>query len=230
MVDSYTMKFLPLLKLSLFCVLAAVLNYIVSVFCLYVLKTPLFVDTVFTVAVTFTAGLVPGLVTALLTSLIGEIMVNSLSPFVLCAFAEIFIVWLFTRKKRGAQDNSQLKQCAQLKQRAQLKQSAAVSGILIKLMMLYITACFAVSILGGVIEYIYHSVLAAPKLFFSAEDMFKIGFLKGDIHILGVNILSRIPVNLVDRFIVIFGGYFISIPVKKILKEGGGKSSKNIRH
>ena len=198
------MKLSLLIKLCLLCVLAAVLNYTVSVFCLYVLKAPLFVDTVFTVAVTFAAGLVPGLVTALLTSIIGEIMVNSFSPFILCAFAEVFIVWLFTRKTRGAQDN------AQLKQRAQLKQAASISGILIKLMLLYVTACLVISVLGGVIEYIYHSVLANPKLFYSAEDMFKISLLQGDFPILAVNILSRVPVNLVDRFIVIFGGYFIS--------------------
>jgi hypothetical protein len=32
-----------------------------------------------------------------------------------------------------------------------------------------------------------------------------------------MNILSRIPVNLVDRFIVIFGGYFISRGAGKLL-------------
>ena len=204
------MKFPLLLKISLFCILAAVFNYFVSVLCLYVIKAPLFVDTVFTVAVTFTAGLIPGLVTALFTSLFGEIMVNSFSPFVICAIAEVFIVWLFTRKRRGKMDN------------AQLKQAASISGILIKLMLLYITACLAISVLGGIIEYFYHSVLANPKLFFSAEDMFKIGLLQGDFNILAVNILSRIPVNLVDRFIVIFGGYFIS---RLVIKISGSKST-----
>jgi len=85
-------------------------------------------------------------------------------------------------------------------------------------MVLYIVCCIAISILGGAIDFFYYTVLANSKLYFSAEDTFKIGLLRSDIPILVMNILSRIPVNLVDRFIVIFGGYFIS---RLILKFTG---------
>jgi hypothetical protein len=77
-------------------------------------------------------------------------------------------------------------------------------------MILYIICCFAVSVLGGVIDFFYYGMLSNPKLYFSAEDAFKIGLLRSGIPVLAMDILSRIPVNIVDRFIVIFGGYFIS--------------------
>jgi len=39
--------------------------------------------------------------------------------------------------------------------------------------------------------------------------------LQGPFHVLTMNILARLPVNLIDRFIVIFGGYFISFLISK---------------
>jgi hypothetical protein len=84
-------------------------------------------------------------------------------------------------------------------------------------MLLYIVCCFAISILGGVIDFIFHYRLSNPKIYFSAEDTLKMGLLRSNIPVLAMNILSRIPVNLVDRFIVIFGGYFISRGIKKFL-------------
>jgi hypothetical protein len=58
--------------------------------------------------------------------------------------------------------------------------------------------------------------LSNPKSYFSAEDAFKIGLLPSGIPVLAMDILSRIPVNIVDRFIVIFGGYFISGIYRKV--------------
>jgi len=64
------------------------------------------------------------------------------------------------------------------------------------------------------IDYFYHAVMRNPKTYFSAEDAFKIALLKGNIPVLIVDILSRIPVNIVDRFIVIAGGFFIAQRLK----------------
>jgi hypothetical protein len=89
-----------------------------------------FTDTIFTVAVTFSFGLIPGLVTAFLTWVLGFIGTYDPSPFLVCSVAEHVY-------KAGIQQN-----------------------------------LFPVPIM---------------------------------------NILSRLPVNIVDRFIVIFGGYFISL-------------------
>ena len=54
------------------------------------------------------------------------------------------------------------------------------------------------------------------KPYFSSEDTFKISLFRGGLPLLLVNIFSRIPINIVDRFIVIFGGFFISHGLEKI--------------
>jgi hypothetical protein len=54
--------------------------------------------------------------------------------------------------------------------------------------------------------------------YYSPEDTFKLGLIAGNLPALAVSILSRIPVNIVDRFIVIFGGYFISRGLVKITR------------
>jgi hypothetical protein len=58
--------------------------------------------------------------------------------------------------------------------------------------------------------------MSVEKQYFSAEDTVKINLLQSGIPVLVMNILSRIPVNVVDRFIVIFGGFGIAIIIKKI--------------
>jgi hypothetical protein len=166
------------------------------------MKFPLFLDTVFSVAVTFAAGLTPGLVTAVLTYIAVNAMEIRFYPFILCSVAEILLVWRFkpatTEKKRAG--NFAWHE----------KTTVSYAGVFARLMILYIICCFAISVLGGVIDFLYYTVLSNSKLYFSAEDVFKIGLLRSGIPVLAMDILSRIPVNIVDRFIVIFGGYFIS--------------------
>jgi len=185
-----------ILFLAALCIIAAALNPCLSVFSLNVLKLPVFLDTVFTAAVTFYAGLIPGLITAFITAAIGVYIDGAFTPFGLCAIAEVFIVWLL--KPKAAASNT-------------INNVTAVRiNIFSKLMLLYIAACLAVSLLGGLIAYIWFTLLPYTKENFSAEDFYKMMFIRTNIHELPINILSRIPVNLIDRFIVIFGGYFIS--------------------
>ena len=53
-------------KTALLCIVSGLLNALVSYFINGVFKLPLYFDTLFTVAVYFAAGLVPGLITAIL--------------------------------------------------------------------------------------------------------------------------------------------------------------------
>jgi hypothetical protein len=43
------------------------------------------------------------------------------------------------------------------------------------------------------------------------EDTFKLGLIRNNMPVLAAAILSRIPINIVDRFIGIFCGYGISL-------------------
>jgi len=193
-------KITRLIKLSLLCALSVGGNYLLSNLSVYYMKFPLFLDTVFNVAITFAAGLIPGLVTAVLSYFALNVLEMKSYPFILCSIVEILLVWRF--KPRNTEK----------------KTPASYVSVLARLMILYIVCCFAVSVLGGLIDFIYHAVLSNQKLNFTAEDAFKIGLLRSGIPVLAMDILSRIPVNIVDRFIVIFGGYFISRGMLKIMK------------
>jgi hypothetical protein len=161
----------------------------------------------FTVAVTFTVGVVPGLGTALLSYIAAIIKDGAFNPFVLCMIAEVLIVWRL--KPASVNWKSVMPQ----------EKSIILVRVFARLMLLYVVACLTVSILGGLIAYIFYTVLPNTKHNFSAEDVVKIALLRSGLHDLALNIISRIPVNLIDRFIVIFGGYGVSILVKKWFAE-----------
>ena len=196
------------ITLGLLCVTAAVANELLHSISLYYMKTPLYIDTLFTAAVCFAAGLAPGLVTALIPGVVFTVITGSFTPFILCSIAEVFFVYLLkpSLSREPAAGGRTEKE----------KSVAVAAGIFARLMVLYIVCALAISVLGGVIDFIYYDVLLRPNEYFNPEDTFKIGLLDSGIHILFINILSRIPVNIVDRFIVIFGGYGVSLFIRKI--------------
>ena len=202
------MRGLRILTVGLLCVAAAGANYLVNNICVYYLKIPLYLDTIFNAAVCFSAGLVPGLITALLSYTALAVRDSGFHPFVLCSIAEVLLIW---RLKPSPSELSQ-GNTANITD-TERKHDSLVS-VISRLMLLFIAASLAVSILGGIIDFITYNVLSNFKTFFSAEDAFKIGFLKSNIHPLAVNIMSRIPVNMVDRFIVIFGGYGVAVVIR----------------
>ena len=81
-----------IIKLAILCVFAAVMNFLLSYFFMNFLKFPLFLDTVFTVAVAFSAGLIPGIIVALLSQLVPYIYFIGFNFYVLCSIAEVFLV------------------------------------------------------------------------------------------------------------------------------------------
>ena len=92
-------------------------------------------------------------------------------------------------------------------------------GIAAKLMLLYVLCAITVSVLGGFINFISQDFLDNPSKYYSVEDSFKLGLIKNNLSSLAVNILSRIPVNIVDRFIVVFGGYLLSRGLRKLFSK-----------
>ena len=95
---------------------------------------------------------------------------------------------------------------------------ASYSSLAARLMLLYLLCAITISVLGGVINYVSDIFLNIHLKFFSVEDTFKLGLIMSNLPALAVNILSRIPINIVDRFIVIFGGYFISRGLVKLIR------------
>ncbi|MDR0465172.1 MAG: hypothetical protein LBG94_08695 [Treponema sp.] len=188
-----------LAKTTVICITAAALNHLIFPLFVYLLKLPLFVDTVFTAAVTFSAGLIPGIITAVLTWVIGFTIKNGIiHPFIICSIAEVFIIFLL----RPAVVNQQGLN--------EERKRAGFVNVLARLMLIYITVVVVISIMGGLIDFIFYTLLANTKADYSAEDAFKEWLFQSSPSVLVMNILSRLPVNITDRFIVVFGGYFIS--------------------
>jgi hypothetical protein len=132
---------------------------------------------------------------------------KSVNFFILCSIAEVLLICAFKPPAPVIPDFAPKE-----------KIIASYAGVAAKLMLLYILCAIAISVLGGVIDYASQLFLEKQPLYYSPEDTFKLGLIMNNLPALAVSILSRIPVNIVDRFIVIFGGYFISRGLAKISK------------
>lgn len=98
----------PVTKTILLCVIAEIGN-IISSFIVAWLKLPCFLDTVFSVAITFYAGLVPGLIVAGLFNPVMMVLRCSAAGvsyavydclYAICGMLIVFATWLFSRNKR----------------------------------------------------------------------------------------------------------------------------------
>ena len=193
-----------IIKFGVFCILASLFNLLLSTFVMNFLMFPLFLDTVFSAAVAFAFGPIPGIIVAVLSWFIPNIYYFSIgfgiNFFVLCSIAEVLLVCAL---KPPAPDISDFP--------SKEKVVASYTGLASRLMLLYIVCAITISVLGGLLDF-----LSKYPVYFSAEDNFKPALIMNNLPVLAVNMLSRIPVNIVDRFIVIFGGYFISRGLVKI--------------
>jgi len=194
-----------IIKLSLLCILAVVMNILLTSFVMNFLKFPLFLDTVFTAAIAFSFGLVPGIIVAVLTWLLPCVYYNSINFFVICSIAEVLLICAL---------KPPIPEIARFTSKEKIM--AIYTGIAAKLMLLYILCAVTISVLGGIINFLPHLLQETDVYYFGVEDTFKPALIMNNLPILAVNILSRIPINLVDRFIVIFGGYFIFRGLVKI--------------
>jgi len=205
------MNRIKLLKIAVLCVVSAFVNALGS----YLhTKTgiPLYINTVFNAAICFSAGLAAGIITGALLFPIMEFWLNiflrgpslgfSGNVWVICIVAEILLVWFFYKKMKE-------------REAVFLKNPDLYTfiGVAVQLLVLAVLDCIVVSVTGGIIDYVLSS-FSMPRTF-SPEDNLKLGLLRNNVPLLATTILSRIPINIVDRFIVIFGGYGISLLFRK---------------
>jgi hypothetical protein len=203
-------------KVLILCVVSALCNVLLSYTVGNIVKIPLYLDTVFTAAVCFSCGLLPGLLTGAIINplliplrykFIFALPVTSAYPeiiFTLCTVAEIFLICFFMKKIREKESAFHEKPSLQ-----------AVIGLSPLRMTLVAIDCILISITGGIIDFILTQA-SAPRPYFP-EDTFKLGLLRNNVPLLASGILSRIPINIVDRFFVIFGGFGIALLYRKWL-------------
>ena len=200
-------------KVAALCLVSALLNSAVSYFINDVGKALLFLDTLFTAAMCFGFGLLPGLFTALLlpvfTAFKYILMGLDLATtwwtllFLPCVILEVLLIFSFRDKIKPLDD-------------AFRKKSSLVNFISLApvLLLLVVLDCIVVSVSGGIIDFIL-TKLSVPKTSYPEESI-KIGLLRNNVPVIASAILSRIPVNIIDRFFVVFGGYGVSILYRKI--------------
>ena len=208
-------------KIIILCLVSAFANAAVSYIISGLLNVPLYVDTIFTAAMCFTAGMFSGIITGAVLSPLFFFLVFKFiltmpldvtllrNVFIICILAEIFLICYFHKKIKKRED-------VFLEKLAAKKDALfAFIPVAVRLLLLVVLDCVVVSVLGGIIELIIDQFSVPWK--YSPSDIFKLGFLRYNAPVLAAGILSQIPINIVDRFIVVFGGYGISLVFRKWL-------------
>ena len=181
-------------KLIVLCALADVLN-IVSAFIFYdLLHIPLFMDTIFTVAITFYYGLAPGLVVAVLYNVLAAIVrlergigfqpFNML--FGICGALIALVTWIFARRK------------------AEFKINATITCLY--LLLIALCSSFVVIFSSGIIDFVRLSYFDTPDMVAPIRE-FTESFVHQKFSLLASCIFGQIPISFTDRLITTFLGY-----------------------
>jgi energy-coupling factor transport system substrate-specific component len=180
----------PVWKKILWILAATAANYLLNQLFEEVLRFPLFLDTVFTIAVTFAFGGIPGLVTAALTTVLTDIIRYKFWGtylYMFCSFSAVGVTVLFMRKSL-------------LRMPEFLIRFAS-------LFLLSIVMCFVVSLTGALINMVINALNARPLENTAPVDEFTAGLLRSGFSTFAANFAGRLPVNLVDRPLSVFAAY-----------------------
>ena len=187
---------------GLLCLLALLLN-IASAMLASTLKLPAFLDTIFTVAITFYSGLIPGIIVAALfnpaMTLIRCAMTGSelfLYDFLyaLCGILIVIACWLFSRNKKEFHFNRRV----------------TLLYLLIIVFFSTFVSSFSASALDTFIRPLFEKVSG-----FSAIDEISLVFQKMNFSVFLSYLLPRIPITLLDRCICTFAAYGIYSGLRK---------------
>jgi hypothetical protein len=199
--------------LPVLCIAGALLNNAAERFVLGWLGLPLYMDTPFTVALTLYGGLPCGLITGALTNLIKHSLVfYSWADylFTLCNMATALVTALFMRLfpvelslAPGA------RRSFGLFPKAGERFKTTMDTILV-LSMFSFALCLVLSVSGGLIAAFIRIVFPQAEFGVSPELLFKAGLLRKHFSLVAIEIVSRIPVNIIDRIIAAFGGYGVA--------------------
>ena len=162
-----------------------------------------FMDTLFTVALTFYAGLLPGLVAAFLYNpIMGFILSfeNGTQFFIydslysICGMLIVLITWLLSRNKR------------------EFNYSRFYT--VLSLILISFTSALASCVSASLLDTFIRPFFGQPSGF-GITDTFSYSFQNQNIGIFLSYFLPRIPITLLDRLICTFGGYFLFRLVSK---------------
>ena len=181
-------------KISLLCAGAVVGNMATS-YLASVLKLPCFLDTIFSVAITFYAGLVPGIIVAavfnpLMTIFRGLVTSTVISYYdflyAICGMLIVLATWFFSRKKSNFSFNRYV----------------TVLYLLIIAFSSALLSCLSASALDT-----YVLPLFVSSSGFSSFDTVSLVFQQMRFGTFISYLLPRIPLTVLDRIICTFTGF-----------------------
>jgi hypothetical protein len=197
------------LTLPLLCLGGAVLNVFTGNFFRGVLGVPLFMDTLFTVAMTFYGGPVCGVLTGLLTNPIVNMFdfygwADLLYAF--CNAAAALVTLLFIRLfpaelRFGAGKAVKTDEFEATPLNSPLR---TLMNTLVVLLLLSFVMCIAMSILGGLTAVLIQPFGGSSN---PGPELFKLALVRKNLPSVVTEVLSRIPLNVIDRLLSVFGGY-----------------------
>lgn len=195
-------------KTVFICAGAELLNLATAILVYHVLGIPLFLDTVFTVAVVFCCGLVPALCVSLgynfLDALKWAYLTGAPDPFMflysICGILIVLSTWLVARRE-------------------EFRISPATTLLYLFLIAILSSACTVIS--SGIIDYFHYIVLGIPDGMNPIKE-FAESFVRQRFSLLASCILAQIPISFLDRLVSTFSGYGVFLLAERL---GGKKAS-----
>ena len=181
-------------KIGLFCLVSLLLNALFSFVFFDILNIPLFMDTIFTVAIVFYLGLIPGLIVGILYNfldpLLNFLLRGIFSPtnmcFSICGAAIVLVTWAFARKKEEFQISRPI--------------------TVLYLILISLLSSFVTIIIGGIIDFVRFSYYEIPDSMAPIKQ-FTDSFVSQKFSLFASCILAQIPISITDRLIATFAGY-----------------------
>jgi hypothetical protein len=191
------------IKLLLLCILSAGANDACHLFFRF-LGLPMFMDTLFTLGVTFFAGPLWGCITAILTPLVSVLAYDvQRGLYALCSISGVFLVWFFRSRYHLLEDGSGD------------DDDDGTFNLVSILLILSLYMCILISVSGGLIAWIIGVFWPVTNNDNSPESYYKLGMLLNHYPVPLAEIISRFPVNIPDRLLSVFGAYGFALLLKK---------------
>jgi hypothetical protein len=220
------------------CVAGALLNVAFAVVA-GKLNIPLFLDTVLTVTLTLTGGLFCGALTGALTNVIYNTFFFwgwEGYLFALCNIATALVTWLFMRlfprdlgwltlpwQGLGKSPGNVASRTA-FPSPFKSRRFEAVADRAVVLILLSFALCVAMSILGGLISGLIQIFNPA----FPKGPLVSAAMSDQNIPLILTEIISRFPMNVIDRLISAFAGYGFALALHRMPMLRGGPSVLHI--
>jgi hypothetical protein len=200
----------------LLCAAGAVMNVVLGLFWAYNMqpRMPLFLDTIWTIVLTFCGGPVCGVITGLLTNTFESIYSNDWNEyaFVLCNILTALVAALFMRLFPPEFNFISFIKDRRYKNKTLL-------NTFIVLFTLSLALCVTMSVSGGLVAAALKTLEASMNENNGPNIFFMLPLIRSGLSLPSVEIVSRIPVNLIDRFVSVFIAFGIALAVKALSKK-----------